>query len=324
MRRTLPVLAVLCLLPLAPALAQEPAPAPNDRDEHRPPQTQPQRQEQRPQEQPQQQDQHPQEQHRGGTPGANAPVGGTPQVQQQRPGGAAPQVQRPVQNTTPPSQNVAPQNASPQVQQQRFNGNAQGQRSGNGAPAATPIQNVPQQQQNNAPRGNFQGNAQPQARGNNNDGGRPANFQRNPAVFAQRHGGAAPTQFNSGRFYGHDFAHFTSHDLDLWHRGAWHHEFYDGRYGWWYDVDGIWYFYDQPVYPYPTYIPDVVYIPDEDYYDSDDGYADAPPLPTQVAPQPQTYQAQPYSYYYCDSSQAYYPYVSSCASPWRQVPAGPQ
>jgi hypothetical protein len=26
---------------------------------------------------------------------------------------------------------------------------------------------------------------------------------------------------------------------------------HDGRYGWWWDVDGAWYFYEEPIYPYP-------------------------------------------------------------------------
>jgi hypothetical protein len=104
----------------------------------------------------------------------------------------------------------------------------------------------------------------------------------------------------------------------MWHRGGWHHEFHDGRYGWWYAVDGIWYFYDAPVYPYPTYIPDVVYIPEDDT--PPPVYADAPP-PEPAAPQ---YGQPPaYYYYFCQDTQTYYPYVTSCASPWQPVPAAP-
>ena len=29
------------------------------------------------------------------------------------------------------------------------------------------------------------------------------------------------------------------------------HEMHDGRYGWWWDVDGAWHFYEEPIYPYP-------------------------------------------------------------------------
>lgn len=32
---------------------------------------------------------------------------------------------------------------------------------------------------------------------------------------------------------------------------------------------------------------------------------------------------QAYSWYYCRDSQMYYPHVTSCASPWQEVPASP-
>jgi hypothetical protein len=151
-----------------------------------------------------------------------------------------------------------------------------------------------------------------------------ANFQgnargANTAAFTQHHGGSAPTQFDHGHFYGHDYAHFTPHDRDLWHRGAWRHEFHDGRFGWWYAVDDVWYFYAAPVYPYPTYIPDVVYIPEEE---------EAPPpvyiaAPPEPSPPPQYGQPPAYYYYFCPDTQTYYPYVSGCASAWQPVPAAP-
>jgi hypothetical protein len=50
-----------------------------------------------------------------------------------------------------------------------------------------------------------------------------------------------------------------------------------------------------------------------------------PPPPT-AAPLPQTQQQAapaPTSYYYCESSKAYYPYVPECREGWRQVPATP-
>jgi hypothetical protein len=197
--------------------------------------------------------------------------------------------------------------AQPQQQQQQQQFQRGGQRGG-GAPvgsAAPQAQSQPQQQQQTTTNhGNFQGN----------------NRSTNTVTFTQHHAGFAPTQFDHGHFYGHDYAHFTVHDRDLWHRGAWHHEFRDGRLGWWYAVDGIWYFYDQPVYPYPTYIPAVVYIPEEDDAPPPD-YVDAPYAPAPASPQ---YGQPPaYYYYFCPDSQTYYPYVGSCASNWQPVPAAP-
>lgn len=63
---------------------------------------------------------------------------------------------------------------------------------------------------------------------------------------------------------------------------------------------GPYYYYPPPPVYYAP--PPVVYAP--------------PPAPTPVAPQAQTW-------YYCDNPQGYYPYVSSCTSGWRQVPARP-
>lgn len=151
-------------------------------------------------------------------------------------------------------------------------------------------------------------------RGNFQSGSRSANS----ATFTQHHGGAAPTQFDHGRFYGRDYGHFTSHEVALWQRGAWRHEFHDGRFGWWFAVDGIWYFYDQPIYPYPTFVPDVVYIPEEE--DAPPDYADAPP---DAEPPEQDDQPASYYYYFCEDTQTYYPYVTSCASSWLPVPAAP-
>ena len=219
-----------------------------------------------------------------GTP----PTGSVQQQQFQR-------VQGPLQNGSPPP--------TGSVQQQQQFQQRSVQRGGGPSGSAG---SGPQQQQTTTFRGNVQGGAR----------------SRNPAVFAQRHGGAAPTQFNRGLFYGRDFAHFTPRETALWRGGAWRREFHDGRLGWWFVVDDIWYFYDQPIYPYPTFIPDVVYIPDAEYgYDDDDAYADAgdASLPNGVF-----YANGTYYYYYCPALQAYYPYVGTCPSPWQTVPATPQ
>lgn len=96
-----------------------------------------------------------------------------------------------------------------------------------------------------------------------------------------------------------------------WERG-WHGD----RWGWWWVDAGLWswyatypYYYGYPYYPY--------YDP---YYTVPPGYAvpnpDAHVPAGSVPPTPQ-------SWYYCDASATYYPYVQSCASGWRAVPATP-
>ena len=50
---------------------------------------------------------------------------------------------------------------------------------------------------------------------------------------------------------------------NVWHRGRWVQGFHDGRRGWWWMVNGAWFYYPQPVYPYPVnpYAPQEVYTP---------------------------------------------------------------
>jgi hypothetical protein len=77
--------------------------------------------------------------------------------------------------------------------------------------------------------------------------------------------------------------------------------------------------YYGPRYVYPgPYYPAGVYYP--------------PVAPVVVAPAPVTYVEQPPQvaaapaagiWYYCGSSQTYYPYVKQCAEGWQQVPASP-
>lgn len=113
-------------------------------------------------------------------------------------------------------------------------------------------------------------------------------------------------------WHGGEFRHFNDHELMVWRGGHWFHGHHEGRRGWWWVAGGIWYFYDAPVYPYPDpYVPPVVVAPQAPV-------VVAPPAPQAAPPQP----AAQY-WYYCDASKEYYPYVTSCATAWRQVPATP-
>lgn len=94
-----------------------------------------------------------------------------------------------------------------------------------------------------------------------------------------------------------EIGRFHEHDFDRWRGGRWHHGRHDGRYGWWWIVGGIWYFYPARVEPFPDpYQPPVVVLP--------------PPS------------APPQYWYYCASPAGYYPYVSRCAVNWQRVPVG--
>ena len=98
--------------------------------------------------------------------------------------------------------------------------------------------------------------------------------------------------------------HFHEHDIVVWRGGRWFHGRHGNRIGWWWIVDGGWYWYPAPVYPYPDpYTPPVIVQ-----------------VPSSPPPQPQ---ALPPTWYYCDRPAGYYPYVSECASGWKAVPATP-
>jgi len=123
-------------------------------------------------------------------------------------------------------------------------------------------------------------------------------------VFVQ----PARADHDDWRWHGH-IEHFNDHDWGMWHNGYWRREYHDGRLGWWWVVGPTWYYYPQPVYPYPNpYEPPVVVI--------------APQAPAKPAPPPPPPPA-PQNWYYCESARGYYPYVPECPSGWRAVPATP-
>ncbi len=120
------------------------------------------------------------------------------------------------------------------------------------------------------------------------------------------------------RWHG-DIHAFEARDMHRWRSGRWHQGHHHGRYGWWWVVHGSWYFYPQPVYPYPDpYRPPVIveHLPSAPVV-VQVPVPVQPSAPVQPAPQVQFW-------YYCDAAQGYYPYVASCPSGWRTVPAQPQ
>ena len=71
-------------------------------------------------------------------------------------------------------------------------------------------------------------------------------------------GSVCPALADDWREHG-DIHHFHEHDYDHWRGGSWFNGLHGGRHGWWWIVDGAWYFYPAPVYPYPDpYTPPVV------------------------------------------------------------------
>jgi len=76
------------------------------------------------------------------------------------------------------------------------------------------------------------------------------------------------------------------HGRLAWEGGRWRHEMHNGRYGWYWDVGGVLYFYPQPMEGPPTYVSDLEVM--DDYAGPDDapppgaGY----PPPVAYAPPP--------------------------------------
>ena len=98
----------------------------------------------------------------------------------------------------------------------------------------------------------------------------------------------------------------NARERGLWRHGHWLHESYEGRYGYWYIVNGERYFYDTPVYPYPLAVATVSY---------------GMPVAAVVAPPPQavfTPQAQTMRYHCPGVGDA--PAVTACPNGWVQVP----
>lgn len=96
-----------------------------------------------------------------------------------------------------------------------------------------------------------------------------------------------------------DISHFHEHDFDHWRSGRWFNGDHDGRHGWWWIIDGGWYFYPAPVYPYP------------------DPYT--PPLVVEQVPVGPAVAVAPTYVYYCSDPVGYYPYVVTCFHHWRRV-----
>ena len=122
-------------------------------------------------------------------------------------------------------------------------------------------------------------------RGNWAGGSREHEVWRGPESHRWRHG---------------DIWRFHEEDLGLWRGGHWFHGEHFSRLGWWWIVDGAWFFYPVPVYPYPD-----PYIP---------------PAAVTLAPPAQS---SPQYWYYCASANGYYPYVMNCPEGWQRVAPQP-
>jgi hypothetical protein len=111
----------------------------------------------------------------------------------------------------------------------------------------------------------------------------PPPGQGKPAVQTTR-----PAPARTGQVRGFPERNFGGHAYRgrlAWEGGRWRHETRNGRYGWWWDVGGVWYFYPQPIDGPPAYVSDVEVV---DNYGGPDGppVAGGYPPPVAYAPPP--------------------------------------
>lgn len=96
-----------------------------------------------------------------------------------------------------------------------------------------------------------------------------------------------PPRYERPPMWRGDIHRFHEHDIVVWRGGRWWRGPHDGRDGWWWIVGGAWYWYPQPVYPFPDpYRPPLVSAPPGE------------------------------AWFYCRNPAGYYPYVARCFVPW--------
>jgi hypothetical protein len=59
-----------------------------------------------------------------------------------------------------------------------------------------------------------------------------------------------------------DIATFNERERGVWLGGHWRHEMHGGRLGYWWEVNGAWYFYETPMVGPPAYVSEVELIDD--------------------------------------------------------------
>jgi hypothetical protein len=134
---------------------------------------------------------------------------------------------------------------------------------------------------------------------------------------------------------------FNRHEMEAWRHGLWRDEWHYGRRGWWWETDGVWYPYGDPVWPYPLVVAPLTVYDTTEVEGPPPPYAqDVPPVPgvayasggppppgagpagaaaAGIAPLP----APPPGWYRCGDPSGYYPTVGACNGPWTLVQEAP-
>ncbi len=133
----------------------------------------------------------------------------------------------------------------------------------------------------------YSAQAEDQNRPSKEGQGKPAAQAVRPAPRAGQGPGRGPQdgRYARGGFPERHFGGHVYRGRQAWEGGRWRHEAYNGRYGWWWDVGGVRYFYPQPMEGPPAYVSDVEAVDD---YGGPGGPPEGypPPPPVAYAPPP--------------------------------------
>lgn len=82
------------------------------------------------------------------------------------------------------------------------------------------------------------------------------------------HGGARVVPQSGARLArspvrSHNFRGQVFHGQLAWRNGRWHHATRNGRFGWWWDVGGVWYYYPEEIEGPPDYVSDIEAVDEE-------------------------------------------------------------
>ncbi|MBU3625923.1 hypothetical protein ICN48_06710 [Polynucleobacter sp. JS-Safj-400b-B2] len=96
---------------------------------------------------------------------------------------------------------------------------------------------------------------------------------------------------------------FSEYDIHIWDSGHWQHEIRDGRLGWYWLVNGVYYPYQYPSYPSPY-----PYLPSPYLEQSQPPALDEPVMHSDHP-----------RWFYCEDSKSYYPYIAFCNPGWKII-----
>jgi hypothetical protein len=94
-------------------------------------------------------------------------------------------------------------------------------------------------------------------------GGPPGQVRGTAGEHAARAIGERGYSFR-GDFRGRrDLATFNERERGIWYGGRWRHEVHGGRLGYWWEVNGVWYYYDRPLAGPPAFVSEVEMFDDD-------------------------------------------------------------